>query len=269
MFDSVFEKICLNAKRANSLTGAREIIASSGLHEIFGQLQDTRGDGREKFNSFEAVPGDQRDLARLLLVGEAIRPIVTLEIGSGYSSAALAHVARETEKVLEGCDFPNRNERSYVVESLDESEEYIKVTRERLPPQLAERVHFHYSTVSLTTVNGKYATLYDNFPNCLPDFIYLDGPSQLATRTTLNGFSIQPPCRMPMAADILLMEHFLEPGCVILVDGRTANARFMMANLQLSWLYHHDAEGDVHFMMLNEAPLGSVNQKKLEVRGLI
>ena len=29
-----------------------------------------------------------------------------------------------------------------------------------------------------------------------------------------------------MAADILSIEHFLHPGTLIVIDGRTANARF-------------------------------------------
>ena len=33
-----------------------------------------------------------------------------------------------------------------------------------------------------------------------------------------------------MAADILAIEHFLVSGTLIVVDGRTANARFLKAN---------------------------------------
>lgn len=235
---------------------------------MFGQFENARGGGT-KFASSEAVPGDVRDIARLLLIGQAIQPIVALEIGSGYSTAALAYVMSQSESALAGHDFPNRNDRSFVVESLDESEDYIAVTRERLPAQLAERVRFHHSTVTLTKVHDRYATLYDTFPNCLPDMIYLDGPSQLAASNTVNGFTLRGTFRMPMSADILLIEHFLEPGCVILVDGRTANARFLMANFQRHWLYHHDTEGDVHLMMMNEPPLGSVNRRKLQARGIL
>lgn len=268
MFEAAFERIIATAKQANSTDDARNVIIRSGLSELLNQTGDTRGEGKEKFESSQAVPGDVHDIARLLLVGEAIRPIVALEIGSGYSTAALAHVVASSEIALKGMDFPDRNNRSFVVESLDESAEYIAMTRSRLPDTLAERVFFHHSPVSLTIVHDRYATLFHTFPNCLPDLIYLDGPSQNAAPETLRGFSSQGSFRMPMSADILLIEHFLEPGCVILVDGRTANVRFLMQNFQRTWLHHHDQVGDIHLMMMNETPLGSVNLRKLVTRGL-
>ncbi len=269
MFTRIFEKIIAKASQANTVNEAYRVIESRGLSAAFGQCKDTRGEGRDKFGLSEAVPGDVRDLARLLLIGQEIQPIVALEIGSGYSTAALAYVINQSESALAGENFPDRNEHSFVVESLDESEDYIAVTRERLPAQLAKRVRFHHSTVTLTKIHDRYATLYDTLPNCLPDLIYLDGPSQRAASNTVNGFSMQGTFRMPMSADLLLIEHYLEPGCVILVDGRTANARFLTANFQRSWLYHHDIESDVHLMIMNEPALGSVNLRKLQVRGML
>ena len=35
-----------------------------------------------------------------------------------------------------------------------------------------------------------------------------------------------------MSADILVFEHFLQPGTLIVVDGRAANARFLKTNLE-------------------------------------
>lgn len=269
MFEKFFEKIVDTAKQVNSVETARTVINDSGLPTLFSQMRDTRGEGKEKFASADAVPGDVRDIARLISLGEAIKPIVALEIGSGYSTAALAHVIAASEISLKLFDIPDRNERSFVVESLDESADYIKITKDRLPLALKNRVRFHHSCVSLTMVHNRYATLFEKLPNCLPDLIYLDGPSQNSATETLRGFSVQGSFRMPMAADILLIEHFLEPGCVILIDGRTANARFLKANFQRSWLYHHDPVGDFHIMIMNEPPLGSVNLRKLNARGML
>jgi hypothetical protein len=269
MFDGVFKKIVEIAASANSEVTSRAVIESSGFSKAFGNLNDTRSGGREKFYSTDAVPGDVRDLARLLLIGQVLKPIVALEIGSGYSTAALAYVISQSECEFSGIDIPDRNERSFVVESIDESEDYIRVTRGRIPEHLSSKVRFHHSDVSLSVVHNRYATLFDKFPNCLPDFIYLDGPSQSAASNSLNGFSSKGSFRMPMSADILLIEHFLEPGCVILIDGRTANARYLLSNFQRSWLYNHDEEGDVHLLMMNESPLGNVNRQKLLARGLL
>ena len=68
---------------------------------------------------------------------------------------------------------------------------------------------------------------------------------------------------MPMAADILLFEHFLVPGTLIVVDGRTANARFLHTNLQRNWRYDYVPEFDQHFFELRERPLGRFNQAQI------
>ena len=67
-----------------------------------------------------------------------------------------------------------------------------------------------------------------------------------------------------MSADLLLMEPFLLPGTLIVVDGRTANARFLQNNFQRNWEYRHHAEADIHTFELIEAPLGKINQRQLE-----
>ena len=67
-----------------------------------------------------------------------------------------------------------------------------------------------------------------------------------------------------MAADVLSIEHFLLPGTLIVVDGRTANARFLRANFQRNWLYYHSEDFDQHFFELCERPLGIYNKRQIE-----
>ena len=67
-----------------------------------------------------------------------------------------------------------------------------------------------------------------------------------------------------MSADILTFEHFLLPGTLIVIDGRTANARFLKTNLQRDWFYHYSEEYDQHFFELQEKPLGVYNQRQIE-----
>ena len=114
------------------------------------------------------------------------------------------------------------------------------------------------------TFNGKACTYYDPLPNVSPDFIYLDGPDQFSPTGDIRGISTKHKDRMPMAADILVFEHFLTPGTLIVTDGRTANARFLKANLQRDWCYCHDIDSDQHYFELLEAPLGVYNQRQLE-----
>ena len=78
-------------------------------------------------------------------------------------------------------------------------------------------------------------TFYDDVPNICPDLIYLDAPDQFSPKGEIRGLSLRSPDRLPMAADILTLEHFLLPGTLIVVDGRTANARFLKSNFQRNW----------------------------------
>jgi hypothetical protein len=64
--------------------------------------------------------------------------------------------------------------------------------------------------------------------------------------------------------DVLKFEHFLLPGTLMVVDGRTANTRFIKANLQRDWAYYFDEAEEVHFFELQEAPLGRCNKAQLE-----
>ena len=66
-----------------------------------------------------------------------------------------------------------------------------------------------------------------------------------------------------MNSDILKYEHFLNPGTIILTDGRTANARFLKANFQRKWKYKFDEKNDQSLFYLNEKPLGRFNKKQM------
>ena len=65
---------------------------------------------------------------------------------------------------------------------------------------------------------------------------------------------------MPMSADILRIENFLQPENLIVVDGRTANARFLKTNLRKNWDHHYFKLFDQDVFELNERPLGHINK---------
>ena len=67
---------------------------------------------------------------------------------------------------------------------------------------------------------------------------------------------------MPMSCDILKFEHFLTPGTIIVLDGRTANARFLRDNFKRNWLYKY--EEDQHIFYLNDPILGKYNKLQLK-----
>jgi len=51
---------------------------------------------------------------------------------------------------------------------------------------------------------------------------------------------------------------------LIVVDGRTANARFLKSNFQRGWIYSYFPEFDQHFFELVEEPLGPYNKDYLD-----
>jgi hypothetical protein len=92
----------------------------------------------------------------------------------------------------------------------------------------------------------------------------LDGPAQYGTIGNIRGISTSHVDRLPMAGDILSIEHFLLPRTLIVIDGRTANARFLKTNLQRNWEYSYFPEYDQHFFELMEEPLGIFNEKQIK-----
>ncbi len=205
------------------------------------------------------------DLARLHYTVLSRRVINVLEFGSGFSTVVMAHAMSILAEHFHGWVSENvRVEKPFHVYSIEEDQRFLDITRDRLGEQLLKYASIIRSSVKMELQDGRYCTVYEKLPNISPDLIYLDGPSQYATSKNINGFEIGHKCRMPMSADILRFEFFLEPGTLILIDGRTANARFLRSYLRRDWQYSHDELADIHVFELKEAPLGIFNKKKMD-----
>jgi hypothetical protein len=205
------------------------------------------------------------DLCRLHWLQLSRKVLNVLELGSGYSTAVLADGARLlSESFRTWAESNLRVETPFHVFSVEEEQRFLDITQQRLGEELSAYASLSRSSVEMILYDERIATLYSELPNISPDFIYLDGPSQFATTQQMNGFSFCSPARMPMSADILRFEFFLEPGTLVLVDGRTANARFLKHYFRRNWGYFYDAAGDVHYFELQEDPLGKYNRRKLE-----
>ncbi len=204
------------------------------------------------------------DLCRLHWLALKRRALNVLEFGSGFSTAVLADAMRRLHGAFAGWAGANlRVDEPFHVYSIEEEQRFLDITKARLGETLAPFADVSRSSVTLGLHDNRICTFYDRLPNISPDFIYLDGPSQYASMAELNGFSIASRARMPMAADLLRFEFFLEPGTLIVVDGRTANARFLQAYFKRDWAHRHDPEADVHYFELQETPLGPYNARKL------
>ncbi len=250
----------------------------SGIDEAFASrhrltdLFPERGVSSDK-SAFETVDPHHTqaygpewpDLARLFALVRLRRATSVLEFGCGFSSVVMAHALKLNERDY-GARVRSHLRRTdpFRLHVVDDMQEYMDLTRGRFRDGTAERVSFHHSPVVMTKFNDRICTEYELLPNVCPDFIYLDGPSQNSAVGEVNGISTRHPGRLPMACDILKLEHFLLPGTLVVVDGRTANARFMKANLQREWRHEHDQAGDVHYFEMIEEPLGKWNRRQIE-----
>ncbi|MBI1760318.1 MAG: class I SAM-dependent methyltransferase [Acidobacteria bacterium] len=207
------------------------------------------------------LPPEPDDLVYLHQTVRRRKSFTVLEFGLGYSTVVLADALRKNqadwERLAEKPDIRNRF--MFQLFSVDASESWIENIQQRLPHELVERVHIQHSTVEIGTFNGQLCHYYQNIPDVVADFIYLDGPSPKDVKGTLNGLSFQCDERTVMSGDLLLMEPTLLPGTLILVDGRTNNARFLARNFQREYLIHWDRDRDCTTFELNEERLGKYN----------
>ncbi|WP_137388264.1 class I SAM-dependent methyltransferase [Rhodoligotrophos defluvii] len=242
-------------------------IRESGLAEL--PAFDAAFRGENRYDSVDPAnktpfPPQWRDLVRLHRLVRDRKVMTILEFGVGWSTLVLAH-ALACNEVAYGQQIDGlRKATPFELFSVDDMAEFIESTRQMMPEHLRARVTLQFSPCAMGTFNGRICTYYETLPNICPDLIYLDGPSQFSVTGDVRGISTRAKDRMPMAADLLTLEHFLLPGTLVLVDGRTANARFLRANFQRNWRYTHDSESDVHLFELTEPPLGKINQAQIE-----
>lgn len=220
-----------------------------------------------QISEFESEPFKPKyeDLSRLHWLCLKRKVINILEFGGGFSTAVIADACRTLKGEFGEWVRNNiRVQEEFTIYSIDEEQRYLEITLDRIEKAgLTEFSKLYRSSVEMGLHDNRFVTFYSAIPNINPDLIYLDGPSQFATTTQISGFGINSSVRMPMSADILRLEFFLEPGTLIVVDGRTANARFLRAYLKRSWAYEHDEVGDVHYFELQESPLGPFNKAKI------
>lgn len=205
------------------------------------------------------------DLVRLHKLARRRKVMNVLEFGCGHSSLVFADALEKNHRDFG--EFVRKNLRRsepFRVDVVDDYKLFLDFTKSRVPKKLAQIVRFHFSPVEMTEFQQRICTRYLQLPNVCPDLIYLDGPSQHSVLGDVSGITTASPDRLPMASDLLRIEHFLLPGTLIVVDGRTANARFLAANFQRDWSFSEDLENDVHYFELTETPLGPYNQRQID-----
>ena len=186
-----------------------------------------------------------------------------LEYGTGWSTLVIFNALIINKKKYKNLDFL-RIKKPFSLNVVDDNKKFINISKKRVKKIYKNNdVKFHYCKNKMSFYKKKYCSEYVNHPTINPDLIYLDGPDQFKIQGRSNNFTISNYEMMPMNSDILKYEHFLNPGTIILTDGRTANARFLKANFQRKWKYKFDEKNDQSLFYLNEKPLGRFNKKQM------
>lgn len=213
------------------------------------------------------IPPDYDDLCRLHYLCRSRKVGRVLEFGVGKSTIIMTAAIDLNQKEY-GNYWSNQlqTNNTHEVHSVDNYQFWIARTLDLMPERLKQTqiCHFHLADVITGTFQERICTYYNPLPNVSADLIYIDGPDNLSALGDVRGISPRDPDRLPMAADLLAIEHFLEPGTLVVIDGRTANARFLAKNLQRNWSYLHIKEWDQHFFELQEEPLGLRNKSKID-----
>jgi len=216
-----------------------------------------------KNNEKKPIVYELPDLCRLHWLVLSRKVFNTLEIGSGFSTIFIAdakYILKKYFKKVENI----RCEKQFHIYSVGENKHFLNITKKRIPKNLSNYISLIFNKVDIINYQGTFALKHRNLPNISPDLIYLDGPSLYSAKKKFMGFTFNNISRVPMSADILFFEFFLEPGTFILIDGRGANAEFLKNFLKRNWKYFYDKKGDCHYFELIEKPWGEWNRRKLK-----
>ncbi|MDB3932080.1 hypothetical protein N9374_03280 [Candidatus Pelagibacter sp.] len=220
-----------------------------------------------QLKSKEPYKPELLDLYIIFQLIKTNKRISCLEYGSGWSSLLIALALNENEKQYKK-EVSNLR-RNYRFKNLiiDNEKKYLSITKKRIEQvdrNLLKHSDFIFSKCRVKFINYNYVTEFDYIPKINPDFIYLDGPDQFNIIKSNDGFNIDSKDLTPMAADILKIEFFLNPGTIVLVDGRGANANYLKINLARNWRYKYLQEFDQHIFVLDEKPYGVESKKILK-----
>jgi len=253
-----------------NLQNSEDKLNKNNLNDSENRLLKKKKKGKNfSVNPNDKVPlfAELDDLIRLHYLVTSRKVSTILEFGVGKSTLVFDHALTSNKQKCESYVTEKlRRSNPFECHSIDNSKKWINEVKKLKP---SKNVFIHFSRCHMGTFNSRICTFYDKIPNICPDLIYLDGPDQFSVKGDVRGISTRSQDRLAMAGDILTLEHFLLPGTLIVVDGRTANARFLKSNLQRDWSYKYFEEYDQHFFELTETSLGKLNSLQMKLSNLI
>jgi hypothetical protein len=242
------------------LDAAAEYFRAEGLADLVACSQSAGSNGHSV-----AIEPDIDDLVRLHQLIRDRRAFTVLEFGTGYSTLVIADaLAKNADDFASSdADVELLPADAFRVFSVDASEAWLATAMARIPCGLQTHVVATHSPVQIGTFKGQLCHFYERLPNVVPDFIYLDGPDPSDVVGAVNGLDFSHRERTVISGDLLLMEPTFVPGLIVLVDGRTNNARFLANNFRRTYDWLEDPGGDFTMFELAEPPLGPRNRARL------
>lgn len=202
-------------------------------------------------------PPQLDDLEFLYSMIREMKSKVIMEFGIGYSTLVIAKAIEKNKFEWDGNVRPFKTKTNLFTVNVIEAnndDQWVIGTMANLKSRISvDNIRITRCRVLAGMFHDMVCHYYKIIPNILPDFIYLDGPDPKHVIGSIRGISFNHPEALPMAADLLFIEPILLPGTVILVDGRTANARFLERNFQRKW--EMIPACDMTLLKLIEAPL--------------
>ncbi|CAN1593581.1 hypothetical protein MCEME18_00220 [Candidatus Pelagibacterales bacterium] len=241
-------------------TNVKKLIKFFGYKKISSNLKN---------NPNFPNPIDLINLYQLITFNKRIN---ILEIGSGWSTMICYLALMKNKKNYSSYVKNNlKYSKPFQMISIDTDKFYLNKSKKNFHKFMKNKtklslknIEFTYSQSQMTIVNGQYCTILSNLPKFNPDFIYLDGPWHMQTKNNKNfNFSNRNIDLQPMSADILLIEPFLRPGTILVVDGRGANSEFLKNNLKRKWNYKYLKATDQHIFSLVAKSWGIHSDKQL------
>jgi hypothetical protein len=200
------------------------------------------------------------DLARLYMLVRERKPFQVLEFGSGFSTIVMACALKQNWGDYLDCRPIGPMWPQPCIVSIESSEEWMENTRQKVEKAgLAEFAKIIFSTTTIGEHQGQVCHFYDELPDVVPDFVYLDGPDPSTVQGSINGLSFKNPKRTVMSGDILKYESTLLPGFFMIVDGRTNNARFLQRMFTRKYAVQYHLQADATTFELMETRLGVKN----------
>lgn len=185
-----------------------------------------------------------------------------LEFGIGFSTIIMAHALNLNKKYKNQIKkIIPRKKNLFEIHSVDSSKKYLNIWNPIFKSFYEDTIYSYQSNCYLNMINNVIVSNYKKIPNIIPDLIYLDAPELEEVKGKINNLSMVSKNNFPIAADILHLEYFLQPGAFIIVDGRTTNSRFLINNLQRDWEYKEYEKEDISSFELIEKPIGQMNKE--------